>query len=84
MNEDFVLIKTLLEKITEDEFVRITNGERVNDIGVPYSRNYLDQLILNYELKEEYEKCLIIQKDILYQKIYNFPAILIIQHMVLV
>ena len=64
MNEDFVLIKTLLEKITEDEFVRIANGERVNDIGVPYSRNYLDQLILNYELKEEYEKCLIIQNYI--------------------
>lgn len=64
MNEDFVLIKKLLEKITEDEFVRIANGERVNDIGVPYSRNYLDQLILNYELKEEYEKCLIIQNYI--------------------
>lgn len=64
MNEDFVLIKTLLEKITEDEFVRIANGERVNDIGIPYSRNYLDQLILNYELKEEYEKCLIIQNYI--------------------
>ena len=64
MNEDFVLIKTLLEKITEDEFVRIANGERVNEIGVPYSRNYLDQLILNYELKEEYEKCLIIQNYI--------------------
>ena len=64
MNEDFVLIKTLLDKITEDEFVRIANGERVNDIGIPYSRNYLDQLILNYELKEEYEKCLIIQNYI--------------------
>ena len=64
MNEDFVLIKTLLEKITEDEFVRIANGERVNDIGIPYSRNYLDQLILNYELKEEYEKCLIIRNYI--------------------
>ena len=64
MNEDLMLIKTLLEKITEDEFVRIANGERVNDIGIPYSRNYLDQLILNYELKEEYEKCLIIQNYI--------------------
>jgi len=64
MNEDLMLIKTLLEKITEDEFVRITNGERVNDIGIPYSRNYLDQLILNYELKEEYEKCSIIQNYI--------------------
>ena len=64
MNEDLILIKTLLEKITEDEFVRITNGERVNDIGIPYSRDYLDQLILNYELKEEYEKCSIIQEYI--------------------
>lgn len=64
MNEDLILIKTLLEKITEDEFVRITNGERVNDIGIPYSRDYLDQLILNYELKEEYEKCSIIQEFI--------------------
>lgn len=61
MNEELNLIKTLLEKITDDEFVRITNGERVNDIGVPYSRNYLDQLILNYELKEEYEKCSVIR-----------------------
>jgi hypothetical protein len=64
MNEDLILIKQLLEKITEDEFVRITNGERVNDIGIPYSRDYLDQLILNYELKEEYEKCSVIQNYI--------------------
>ena len=61
INEDFELILKLLEKITEDEFVRITNGERVNDIGMPYSKQYLEQLILNYELKEEYEKCSIIR-----------------------
>jgi hypothetical protein len=64
MNEDLVLIKTLLDKITDDEFVRITNGKRVNDIGIPYSRNYLDQLIFNYELKEEYEKCSVIKNYI--------------------
>ena len=64
MSEDLILIKQLLEKITEDEFVRIINGERVNDIGIPYSRDYLEQLILNYELIEEYEKCSVIQNYI--------------------
>lgn len=64
MNEDLDLIKMLLNKITDDEFERIRNGERVNDIGIPYSKDYLNQLILNYEIKEEYEKCSIIQNYI--------------------
>jgi hypothetical protein len=49
-----------MSKIMEETFIRI-NSNKCFDLKLkPYSKEYLEDLVLYFEKKEEYEKCIVI------------------------